>query len=630
MVHSGDMSTVNVSAGDTVDDPTVIIVGSEPRKIVTIARSLHRHGIRCIAAIPSGQNLSVSSRALAGSVQLEGSLDDAARLLAFVAQSERAAWVVPTSDSSLQIVCAAYEELASFCAVGCPPPHIVQRVLDKSVTLATAASCGVPVPVSVAIESVSDLEHALTQLLFPVIAKPGDKGRKTVHQFKTRTFTSAAELRGVFAEQPRFGEGLLFQTYHAGHGVGIELLMANGNVVASFQHRRLSENPPSGGVAVVAVAEAVDPVLLGYSVRLLQALEWNGVAMVEFRHDRATGEAVLMEVNGRFWGSLPLATAAGIDFPLYAWQVSQGITPTPPTSYRHGLRVRWTAGSLKRFAHAFADDGERLSLWDATRQLLADFRPGTRSAMWSWGDPAAAVQEVSDVVGQWTKGAVKHGIRTAVPASLLSIAKSARTLPDDRRGSYVKRRLRRLAGAEDKVHLPPVVRSVVFVCHGNIMRSAAAAQFLRDDLSVAGITDISVTSAGTHAHKGRPADRRVQEVAHQLGTSLQDHGATRLTSELVAANDVIFAMDEFNFVNIWTTFPESRGKLMLFGGMTETGIYQPHEIADPYMAAGSEVTTTIGLIRRYVAALARAIAARHAGATATDISAPAQLRSVRV
>ena len=596
--------------GTETHAPTAVIVGEEPRKVVTIARSLHRAGVRSIVAVQAGQSLHVTSRAIAGVVQLGGSIDDSAQLLRMLVEAEHATWVVPTSDSSLCIVCAAYDSLSALCSVGCPSPNIVQRVLDKAATLAIAAQCGVPVPISMSIGSAGELEDALPQMRFPIIAKPGDKSRTTVHNFKTRTFASAAELRAAFADQQRFGEGLVFQSYHGGQGVGIELLMSRGEVIASFQHRRLSENPPSGGVAVVAEAELVDPLLLEHSVRLLEALEWEGVAMVEYRHDRATGETALMEVNGRFWGSLPLAVAAGMDFPLYAWQVSQGIAPTVPSSYRTGLRVRWTAGSLKRFAHAFADDAERIPVSAATRQLFADFRFGTRSAMWSWSDPAPAIQEYTRVISGWTHEIVKGAIRAVVPGQALSIAKSARTLPGDRRGVYVRRRLARLAGVEREVSLPPVVRSVIFVCHGNIMRSASAAQFLRDDLAAAGITDIVVSSAGTHARDGKAADPRVRHAAREMGVDLDEHRATLLTAELVAANDVIFAMDEFNFANIVASFPESRGKVMLFGGMTPSGVYRPHEIADPYMTGQAAVTSTIGVVRRYVSALARALVER--------------------
>jgi protein-tyrosine-phosphatase/predicted ATP-grasp superfamily ATP-dependent carboligase len=580
--------------------------------------------VRCIVAAPSGQPLRVSSRAFAGVVRLRGDTADSARMLARLARTESARWVVPTSDTSLQIVCAAYDELAPFCAVGAPPPAIVQRVLDKAITLSIAQQCGVPVPTSAKIPRAADLEPALATMRFPIIAKPGDKSRKSAHDFKTRTFASADEMRAVFATQTRFGEGLLFQSYHGGQGVGIELLLSKGKIVTAFQHRRLSENPPSGGVAVVAIAEAVDPTLLAYSARLLRALEWDGVAMVEFRHDSATGETALMEVNGRFWGSLPLNTVAGVDFPLYAWQLSQGITPAPPSSYPIGLRVRWTAGALERAGHVFAELPEdRISFGNALRQLAADFAPGVKSATWSWSDPLPAVQEVATVLKRWLKDAVKFVLRAIIPSSLLAIVKDSRLLTADRRATYIKRRFLRSVGASRVVSLPPRIESVIFVCHGNIMRSAAAAGFLRDELRAAGITNVRVASAGTHAHDGRPADVRAQDAARQLGLSLREHAAARLTKKMVADNDVIFAMDELNFVNIATTFPESRAKLRLFGGMRATGSYRAHEIADPYMTSAGEVVATITLIKGYVAQLAQALRASRTSESSASAPAPA-------
>ncbi len=609
--------------------PTAIIVGAEPRKIVTIARSLHRAGVRCVVAVPRGQSMHVSSRAFAEVSRLRGDVAESAGVLVRLARAEGARWVVPTSDSSLQILIAAYDELSQLCPVGSPPPHIVQRVLDKSITLAVAEQCGVPVPKSVTIARASGLNAALAGMRFPIIAKPGDKSRKSSHDFKSRTFAFVTQLRRLFNAQSRFGEGLLFQTYHEGQGVGIELLMHKGDVLVAFQHRRLSENPPSGGVAVVAVAEAVNPLLLDYSTRLLRALEWDGVAMVEFRHDAATGDTALMEVNGRFWGSLPLNTAAGVDFPLYAWQVSQGIVPNPPASYPVGMRVRWTAGALERAFHVFAEQPEnRIRLGNALRQLASDFSPGTRSAMWSSSDPWPAIQEVVHVLNRRVKDAVKFGLRAIIPHSLLAILRDSRMLVPERRRTYVQRRLLRMAGVNPAVSLPRPTQSVLFVCHGNIMRSAAAAGFLREELHATGVTNVRIASAGTHAKDGRPADARAQEAARALGLSLRDHHATKLTPALVAEHDVIFAMDDLNYVNIATSHPHARSKLRLFGGMSATGTYRAHEIADPYMTSPGEVHATIAQIKQYVAQLAHALARTNTGYSTAAAAPVARERGV--
>ena len=82
---------------------------------------------------------------------------------------------------------------------------------------------------------------------------------------------------------------------------------------AVFAHRRLREKPPSGGVSVYRESVAPDPSLVARAAALLAGLGWRGVAMVEMKTDARTGTPYLMEVNGRFWGSLQLAVDAGVD-----------------------------------------------------------------------------------------------------------------------------------------------------------------------------------------------------------------------------------------------------------------------------------------------------------------------------
>ena len=81
------------------------------------------------------------------------------------------------------------------------------------------------------------------------------------------------------------------------------------------------------------------PELLDASVRLLKVLDYTGVAMVEFKVDPKTGHWALIEVNGRFWGSLPLALAAGADFPLALFQMLVEGRTEFPKGYREGLRL---------------------------------------------------------------------------------------------------------------------------------------------------------------------------------------------------------------------------------------------------------------------------------------------------
>src|SRR5262249_21989288 len=95
-----------------------------------------------------------------------------------------------------------------------------------------------------------------------------------------------------------------------------------------------------GGASAWRESTALDPALLASTQRLVRALNWTGLIMVEYK----LGERPwLIEINGRVWGSLPLAVLAGVDFPAELAELHfPGAAPHDPTKnadYRAGLRA---------------------------------------------------------------------------------------------------------------------------------------------------------------------------------------------------------------------------------------------------------------------------------------------------
>jgi predicted ATP-grasp superfamily ATP-dependent carboligase len=128
------------------------------------------------------------------------------------------------------------------------------------------------------------------------------------------------------------------------------IFMRDGEALLKFQHRRVAEWPPEGGFSVVceSLPLAHGRALMEKSVELLRRMDWVGPAMVEYRYDQPSDRAFLMEVNGRFWGSLPLAYYSGAHF---AWMTysALGLGEVPePRSPRAGVRCRYVAPELKR------------------------------------------------------------------------------------------------------------------------------------------------------------------------------------------------------------------------------------------------------------------------------------------
>jgi len=378
----------------------VLAVGIESVRIaVPAARSLHRRGIAVDFATIGAAEKRVRSRAVRATYGLPNcatSQPEFASALLKLVEKHRYSAVLPLSDRALVAVGPIDAALRERTTLMCPPPHIVDRVLDKSQTVALARGCGVRVPESYVVRDLAELDAMRSSLKFPLIAK--GKSRHHLVGFKVAYFRTFDDLRGRSAADPAFLPNVLLQEYVGGDGLLFAVLMDRGSALSVFQHRRLTELPASGGVGVSYISEPPDPAITAQALAILRAVEWNGMCCVEFRHDRVTGDLWLLEVNGRNWGALTSALACGLDLPFYHWQLTRGIEPAIPATYPSGVRVRWLAGDVARLRGIFNGSGTKgltkFSKWRETLRFVADFDARIHIAPWSASDPLPAIYEL--------------------------------------------------------------------------------------------------------------------------------------------------------------------------------------------------------------------------------------------
>src|SRR5689334_14366200 len=146
--------------------------------------------------------------------------------------------------------------------------------------------------------------------------------------------------------------------------------------------------------------------------------------------------------------------------------------------------------------------------------------------------------------------------RSLVPKQLIEFAQQMRLLDGTERWLYVRLRIQRWRGARrDKLaKMRAGQRRVLFVCHGNIIRSPMCEALLRDIAERAGDTALTIESAGLHATPGKPADPRARTAAANFGLSLESHRASRLVAETVDRADVVFVMDWLNEAQLIARF----------------------------------------------------------------------------
>jgi predicted ATP-grasp superfamily ATP-dependent carboligase len=313
--------------------------------------------------------------------------------------------LIPVTDAAMLAILEAREQLGDV-QIPFPDLETFRRVSDKALVLETAPQFGIRVPKQCllqcrdAFDSIADEPFS-----FPVVLKAsrsvgGGPGRHRKHV--TRYAADRIQLYSQLAEMDASAFPVLLQRWLRGPGIGVFLLLWQGRTLAVFSHRRIREKPPSGGVSVYAESVPADPVLVSQSRALLESLGWQGVAMVEYKIDDVSGSPYLMEINGRFWGSLQLAVDAGVDFPTLLLSAAAGNQPEPVLEYRTGLRSRWWWGDVDHLLSRLRRSTDGLDLrhapsrWQTVRQFLTLWKPGDRNEVLRLGDPRPFLRETID------------------------------------------------------------------------------------------------------------------------------------------------------------------------------------------------------------------------------------------
>ena len=220
-------------------------------------------------------------------------------------------FLVPTSDSSLAQL---LRHAGDFEGIGIAIPNgeAAATFTDKILTRELARSVGVPTAKGGPVELVQGKWKLKADIELPMVLKRRQPYQCGEDDQKADVLLIGSERdlqRGISSGRYDLGEALI-----PGFCRGISILARRGEVLVAHQHRRLRQKHATGPSSS-RISEHCELQLLEWTARLAKATMLTGVAMFEYRHDPASGETVLLEVNPRFWGSLPLALASGADFP---------------------------------------------------------------------------------------------------------------------------------------------------------------------------------------------------------------------------------------------------------------------------------------------------------------------------
>lgn len=222
--------------------------------------------------------------------------------------------LLPLGYAAVASTSAVREDIPDGIECWLPPWYSLDIAIDKQRTasFATGLDIGTPEEYS---ENVWEMDERgrrdeIERLPFPLFLKSRFEQGRTV----TAEVEDPSEFWDTYEELVAEGEtDVVVQEHVPGERTyGCGLLFEHGTPRLTVGHEEVRSIPRRGGTGT-RVRLFRDSHMEIAALRLLDALEWHGPALVEFKR-RPDGSYVLMEINPKFWASYALASESGYRF----------------------------------------------------------------------------------------------------------------------------------------------------------------------------------------------------------------------------------------------------------------------------------------------------------------------------
>ncbi|BDQ02788.1 ATP-grasp domain-containing protein [Ignavibacterium sp.] len=245
---------------------------------------------------------------------------------------------MPVGNISCRFASLYKNKIEQYAKVPVVEIETMEIAQNKQLTFNYAEKLGIPIPKTIELNNKTEINDSfLNSIPYPCVIKKTNYNEGGVIYCNNRN-----ELKNhllLYQENKKNIKTFpVIQEYIKGTGAGYYGIYQNGACKGYFMHERIHEFPITGGASTLA-RSAYNEKLKYLGDKLLQELKWQGVAMVEFKKT-SENEFVLMEVNPKFWGSLELSYAAGINFPYLNYLIALG-KDVPASDYKTDIYFRW-------------------------------------------------------------------------------------------------------------------------------------------------------------------------------------------------------------------------------------------------------------------------------------------------
>jgi len=297
----------------------------------------------------------------------------------------------PTRDHDLVFLDRFRSELTRYYEIVAPSSTALKRCLNKWDTYVAATEAGVATPKCWLIDGADDLARVAAGITYPCVLKPleahhwrAERNWEIVGARKAIAIASAEELLAEYEVVGRANRRALVQAIVPGGDDCLNVVACyvdrEGRFVGGFNVQKLVQDPPGFGTGCI-VQSADRPELFERTIRLLRAMEFTGIAEVEYKREGADGEYKLIEVNPRPWDQHRLGAVCGVDVIHLAYRDCAGL-PTPEVRAQF-TPCKWIAEDAFLMAVL-------RSIWrrdGGARRLFQQARGRKIYAIWAASDP---------------------------------------------------------------------------------------------------------------------------------------------------------------------------------------------------------------------------------------------------
>jgi len=301
----------------------------------------------------------------------------------------------PIYEWSLMPVSKNRDKLLPYVKLPIASHESILKCFDKLSTINLAIENGVPIPQTCSVHNLAELKQVSEEVTYPAVVKPRWsmvwKGDRAFHR-RGSLVTSAAELVAAYTIINRYFPHPLIQEYVSGTNYSIAALYNNGKPRAFCCIKVHRAWPPLGGNSCFRESVPINSKMKEYAETLLGALNWHGIAEVEFRLDNRDNVPKLMEINPRFWGSLSVAVKAGVDFPYLLYRMTMDGDTPKVSHYKAGVKGRYLEQDLLHIFSLFKSASSNPTAQTQKRlrmllNLLKFYEPGVFYDLLELRDP---------------------------------------------------------------------------------------------------------------------------------------------------------------------------------------------------------------------------------------------------